>query len=28
MNISQLSRATGVPRQTLDNWLSGQILKA
>jgi len=24
INLSQLSRATGVPRQTLDNWISGQ----
>jgi len=24
MNISQLSRKTKIPRQTLDNWLSGQ----
>lgn len=24
INISQLSRATKVPRQTIDNWLSGQ----
>lgn len=24
LNISQLSRATNVPRQTVDNWLSNQ----
>lgn len=24
INIAQLARATKVPRQTLDNWLSGQ----
>jgi transcriptional regulator with XRE-family HTH domain len=24
INISQLARATDVPRQTIDNWLSGQ----
>jgi len=24
MHVSQLARATKVPRQTLDNWLSGQ----
>ena len=24
INISQLSRATDVPRQTIDNWLTGQ----
>lgn len=24
LNTSQLSRLTGVPRQTLDNWIAGQ----
>lgn len=24
INIAQLSRATKIPRQTIDNWLSGQ----
>lgn len=24
INVAQLSRATKIPRQTLDNWLSGQ----
>jgi transcriptional regulator with XRE-family HTH domain len=24
MNITQLSRAVNIPRQTLDNWVSGQ----
>ncbi len=24
MTVAQLSRATGIARQTLDNWLSGQ----
>jgi len=24
INLSQLSRATEIPRQTLDNWVSGQ----